>query len=159
MDVIDAMDIIEDGDIQETNMNILDENMNIIPNNNNNNNRYINILNLMGLNHNINYPINIVIDGIIQMHMDNITNIYYSFSNNKISQKIKNELFGVENTNNKFTIYTVKNMIKRAYSNHRYTYNNPNTIPIGDKQKHKIDTLGFNYNNPRWLPLVSQEIE
>jgi len=155
------MDIIETTNEENMNVHIIDDNISNTSDDDIDNkkyNRYKKIINNLGLNININYPLNIIVDGIIELHTIPVGNIYVSFCDNDISQKIRKNIFGNELMQNKFIKYTkyyIKRSVKIAFKNYLYNTiykNNKNVID-------KVDTLGFNYNNPRWSKLSSYAIE
>ena len=168
-------EISEINEVSETNENILinnedntdtDINNDIIP-------RYEIILELLGLNKNINYPQSIILDGIIEMHTiknkESQYNNYsryariYKFKNDKISKKIEKCIFS--STDLLFSYMSISRNIKRCFRT--YTYNKiankvlSNTIKNIDNDKNYNNELilGFNYHNPRWNTLTSYVIE
>ena len=132
---------------------------------NSNKSSYEKVLDIIGLNININYPDNIIINGIIDMHMIikpsiNPNSISYNskyskiyiFRNDKYSKKLEYILF---DQNGGYTSFAnIARNYKRISRNYRY-----------NKVVNKIDktvvqnTLGFNYSNPRWNNLLSDVIE
>jgi hypothetical protein len=131
---------------------------------NNKNVRYLNIINYLGLNPNINYPISIIINGIVELHTHEykVTTSYagkiqfFIFNSCKISQEIKKNLF--DYMKEKYSFYEINRAVKRAY--HYYNLDNViNKISVNTTKKQESIVLGFNYNNPRWVPLNSYEIE
>ena len=148
-----------------------DQNMNIIENNNhiNNNiiiniidgkipiqNRYVNIINNMGLNISINYPFQILIAGIVQLHTKIVNQYKYVFRDNILSQNIKNNLFDKSGDYTTYTYAQIRRALLYAYKYYQsdLKYNNKEKSDNVDKC-----TLGFNFQHPRWVPLYSLEIE
>jgi len=126
----------------------------------NKNTRFLNIIYYLGLNSNINYPLHIIINGIIELHTyeEKKTHYhsYYKFNTSSISQEIKKNLFDFNKE--KYSSYEISRAVKRAY----HYYNLDNVVykySINSTKKQKINVLGFNYNNPRWVPLNSYDIE
>jgi hypothetical protein len=140
--------------------------------------RYSNIINALGLNVDINYPIKVLADAIVEMHLtssDESKNSYiYSrtltFKNNKISNIIKSNLM-----QNRYQVnYSRKEInyaLKRLIRNYKYSMVLDNTISlnnsihdntiinnINNSNKPGSEIMGFNYNNPRWVPLYNFNI-
>jgi alpha-D-ribose 1-methylphosphonate 5-triphosphate diphosphatase PhnM len=141
---------IEEDEQEETNENIEVQNLH-----DNKNYRYLNIIKLLGLNEKINYPHNIIISGIIEMHTDTHGPHMYIrktmvFKNNSVSKQISENLFGGSPTNS-VSYMSISRQIKRLYR--QYKYENMNIHNMID------EILGFNYENPRWIPLESYDIE
>jgi len=119
---------------------------------------YEQIIDILGLNININYPLKIIQNGIIELHTinekpnSNITK--YSrcilFRKDPLSRKLENILFGygIGYMRNQIQIYR---SINRLHRNFKYE----KIINVVDRKEQKKDTLGFNYDNPRWTPLES----
>jgi hypothetical protein len=123
----------------------------------NKNDIYETIINLLGLNIKINYPLKNITDGLIEMHMINNQKGSYSkysksliFRNDPVSMKIKNILF-VNNIPN-FSYRVIQHRLLRAYRHYKYdkimNINEP-------KKESKMEVLGFSNDNPRWSPLES----
>ena len=143
----------------ETNENIIinETNENIIIDKNINSSTIEQIMDLLGLNINIDYPIRIILNGLVEMHTidDSKNNGKYArklmFRNDAISQKIKVLLFG-NNMNTMVSIIHVSRYLTRAYRNHKYN----KIINITDaKSQIKNDVIGFSNDDPRWVPLES----
>jgi len=132
-------------------------------------NRYVNIIYILGLNIYIDYPIKVLTDGIIELHTTHVpdNNIVYSyyahiykFKENKLSQKLKSQLFGDVQYRTKYSYKDIKNMITNTYKLYRYnTIINNKTIKKDSTNTQTINKLGFNYEYSRWVPLTSYEIE
>ena len=129
--------------------------------------RYYNILNTLGLNININYPLNVLIEAIFQIHIISESTYMRSrnweFKNNKLSNIIKMNLYPEIYKNRKYTSYLeVKRILKIIIRNYKYsmvldnlnTENKMNNNIIMPKQ----EIIGFNFNNPRWAPLYDFNI-
>jgi len=126
--------------------------------------RYIEIIKLMGLNENINYPMNIIYNGIVELYTNNTiknANKYHRgihFRLDEVSKKIYNNLFGTTHMSPVSHVNIVRTL-KRLHRH--YKYNNCNNIII-DKN-HAVcknnQILGFNYENLRWSSLESYNIE
>ena len=152
------MDELEDL-ILEQNENI-EHDENII-NSDPNKNSYEQLINLMGLNININYPIKIIQNSIIEMYMNshskNISSKYsryLSFRNDQTSKKIKKIIFNIADNNifnHSYNVMSIHRQITRMYRNYKYN----NIVNVVDRKEIKNDTLGFNYDNPRWVTLDS----
>jgi len=152
------MDELEDL-ILEQNENI-EHDENII-NSDPNKNSYEQLINLMGLNININYPIKIIQNSIIEMYMNSHSkNIpskysrYLSFRNDQTSKKIKKIIFNIDDNNDfnhSYNLMSIQRQITRMYRNYKYN----NIVNVVDRKEIKNDTLGFNYDNPRWVTLDS----
>jgi hypothetical protein len=135
------------------------------------NTRYENIIELLGLNININYPIKIIVDGIIELYMKNesthVKSKYarcFKFVDNIIAKKICSNLFD-HNHNNHHTyhisIMSLQTSLRRLHRHYKYNkiaskIDKPNDII--NKNNNKESNLGFNYNNPRWYNLTSMVI-
>ena len=154
--------IIEFDDIDVSNDN--EENNNIITDDMyiDNNSRYENIIELLGLNININYPINVISNGIIEMYMINVASKNKSkyarslkFIDNPIAKKLGTNIIGHSYTNdNHLSIMSITSNLKRIYRQHKYNKIIKNIdTPIINKNNES--NLGFNYNNPRWNNLTS----
>ena len=124
----------------------------------NENDRYENIIILLGLNPKINYPLKIIQQGIIDMCMFNThnnTNKYsrtYKFRDDSTSKKICEILYG--STINCVSIMGIGSRIRNIYRHYKYTKIVLNID--NNKTKSSVpETLGFNYDNPRWKPLDS----
>ena len=154
------IDEISDDDV---NNNIINENNILINtglsvNNENTNDRYLNILDALGLNISISYPLKMIVDTIIELHVETQngrTNNsrharIYKFKNDVYSTKIKEnfgEIYG------HMSYHQISRYLNRIYRN--YTYNNTiklHKYDINNKnqQINKNEIIGFNYDNPCW---------
>jgi hypothetical protein len=154
MDNINFLEVENNILIDENeNINFLEIENNII----NNNDVYETIINLLGLNIKINYPIKNIINGLIEMHMINNNKVNtsryiksYVFRNDAISIKIKNILFHQNFI--QFSYRMIQHYLLRAYRHYRYN----NIMNIKDpKKESKMNVLGFSNDEPRWTPLES----
>lgn len=127
--------------------------------------RYIEIIKLMGLNDNINYPVNIIIIGIIELYTNNNTKNLQKyqrgihFRTDEVSKKIYNNLFGTTHIS-PVSHVNIARTLKRLHRH--YKYNNYNNIMIDNKNNvicKNNPILGFNYENLRWSSLESYNIE
>ena len=132
--------------------------------------RYNTIIETLGLNININYPINVLTEAIIELHAININNnnnnnnvAYYArcfqFKNNPLSNKIKANLS--VHMNNRFSKKDVKYALRSLLHKLKYDKVISN---IDEKEKvtltqYQEPMIGFNYNNPRWNTLLSYTID
>jgi hypothetical protein len=115
-------------------------------------NRYENIIKLLGLNININYPLKIIIQGIIDIHLIKIRegNKYariYKFRENNISVKLANIITYDKDTI--ISLMTLEKNIRRIYRHYKLSII-PN--PVNDQVN---EVIGFNYKNLRWSALES----
>jgi len=117
------------------------------------------LINLIGLNKNINYPLKVVYTGIYEMHLSRTTNYVSNYSRNlkfktdPISIKIKNILFGQHHDLYiDISTHVIMRRLKSIYRNYKYN-NIINIIDYNIKKEVKNDTLGFNYDNLRWSSL------
>ena len=153
---------------------IVDENINQIVTdntekiNNNNDDRYLKLIKLLDLNENINYPHNILVDGIIQLHTTRLTQQNYhskfvrniTFKKDEISKKINDFLFGYD-MNNSVSYVNISRQLRRIYRHYKYNKivvnidNNKNNNIINNENN---TLLGFNYQNPRWSNLDYYDI-
>jgi hypothetical protein len=155
--IINQNNIINDMIIQDDiNNNIIDNNIlintELSVNNESTNDRYLNILDALGLNTSISYPLKMIVDTIIELHVETQngkTNSsryarVYKFKNDVYSTKIK------ENIGETFGQYMSYQQISRnlirIYRN--YTYNN--TVNLLKINENKNQIIGFNYENPCW---------
>jgi len=116
-------------------------------------NRYENIIKLLGLNININYPLKIIIQGIVDMHLikSREGNRYariYKFRDNNISYKLANIIAYSKDT--LISLFTLEKTIRRI--NRHYKLSSINN-EINDKVINEV--VGFNYKNLRWSALES----
>jgi hypothetical protein len=130
------------------------------------NQKYNTIIETLGLNININYPINVLTDAIIEMHTinKNNNNNYvahhtrcFQFKTNSLSNKIKTNLSGQGYLNNYFSKKDIKYALRSLL--HKLKYDK---VVSGYDEKEKIiltqhqeSMIGFNYNYPRWNTLSS----
>ena len=132
--------------------------------------RYNTIIETLGLNININYPINVLTEAIIELHAINNNNNNnnnvsryircFQFKNNPLSNKIKNNLTA-HIYNNRFSKKDVKYALKSLLHKLKYDKVISN---IDEKEKvtltqYQEPMIGFNYNNPRWNTLLSYTID
>jgi hypothetical protein len=151
-------------DDSEQNINISN---NVI---NHHHDRYIEIIKLMELNENINYPINIIINGIIDLYTNKADNTvstskHYkniNFRTDPISKKIYKYIFCTEGDHMyPVSIISITRLLRRLQRNHaynKYIIIDKNNIDKNNKNENKNNTLGFNYSNLRWLSLESYDI-
>jgi len=128
------------------------------------NERYKNIIEALGLNININYPINVLTDAIVELHMNNSGNKYpssytrcYQFKYNPLANKVKNNLVGYK-SDHMYSKREIKYILRNII--HRYKYDividkvdNKNNI-----DENQVSMIGFNYSNPRWRVLTTNTI-
>ena len=126
------------------------------------NDRYVEIIKLMGLNENINYPINIIFNGIVELNTINNnanSNKYQRnihFRSDLVSEKIFKHLFGTSHIHPVSHVNIVRTL-KRLQRQYKY-----NTVIKTDNNNivcKNTNTLGFNYDNLRWVQLESYIIE
>jgi hypothetical protein len=165
------MDIFDQDNEENSNLNITniienDDDNKIQLNNNSDNNRYINIIKLLGLNKNINYPSNIIINGIIEMHMIKIGNQssnyarIYKWREDSTSKQINETLTG-NTVNYQTSINVLNRLLKRIYRHFKYNNYVSKIDNIIDNNKNNniiSRSLAFNYDNPRWMPLMSYNL-
>lgn len=131
--------------------------------------RYNTIIETLGLNININYPINVLTEAIIELHTINNSNKKYAthytrcfqFKNNPLSNKIKNNLYAQGYMNNNFSKKDIKYTLRSLLHKLKYDKVISN---IDEKEKvtltqYQEPMIGFNYNNPRWNTLLSYTID
>jgi hypothetical protein len=121
--------------------------------------RYIELIKLMGLNENINYPLVIIISSIIELYTtkpENNTNYQRNiiFRNDITSKKISECIFG-EQIKYGVSQMTINRHIRRLFRHYKFNNINSNNNLINTN----VIPLGFNYNNLRWTPLVSYTID
>jgi len=123
---------------------------------------YENIIELLGLNININYPINIIATGIKEMYMkstwgeDGYITKYskcYFFPNNVIAKKLQHYILGYTKDHSVISYQMLLINLKRIYR--QYKYNTIVSNVDNNDNKIKENNIGFNYNNPRWNKLES----
>jgi poly-beta-hydroxyalkanoate depolymerase len=165
MDTLDFINLPDEPDTKNT----PDDNENEIENivnqdmNNIHIDRYTEIIKLMGLNENINYPANVILTGIIELFMckNNENNNKFSrnltFRTDLASKKISRHLYGEYVTSTGLSEINLSRTIRRLYRHHKYNSN----IIIPDSNKiipKNTSSLGFSYTDLRWSPLVSYDI-
>ena len=158
MDILDFDEesnnnIINDIDIDDDKTLILDENTEDNKYRGYLFNRYENIIKLLGLNININYPLTIIIQGIIDIHLIKIRegNKYariYKFRENSISVKLANIITYDKDT--VISLMTLEKNIRRIYRHYKLSII---SNIVNDKVINEV--IGFNYKNLRWSALES----
>jgi hypothetical protein len=148
--------------INDMNENIINDDQNIINDEiiiNNENDRFQNIILLLGLNPNVNYPLKVIQQGIIEMCMtkQNLNGSKYSkiykFRDDSISKKMCVIIYG-STIYYQVSVVNIGSAIRRMYRHYKYS----KIVTNIDYNKIKTvvpETLGFNYDNPRWKPLDS----
>ena len=157
-------EINENNEINDINENNVINNINDTSDVNNyidQSTRYENIIQLLGLNISIDYPIKIIIEGIIDMHIikpGNISNRVgryariYKFRDNNISKKLSLNIMGDMDAGN-FSTMTILHSLKRIHRQYKY---NKMVVKIDDTTNNTIvESKGFNNENPRWTKLTS----
>jgi len=119
--------------------------------------RYTKLIKLMGLNENINYPINIIIAGIIELYTNgnSIVNKYHKnikFRNDPVSTQIFTCITG-HGTPYTVSQKDISRSIRRLQRN--YLYSNIMKTDTSKIMNKNDNLLGFNYENLRWNPLES----
>lgn len=149
---------IDDLEENINNNNIIINNNINNKNKNNNENQWESLLTELGL-YVMNYPMKIIHNGILEIHIIK-TSISYSrysrnikFKDDPISKKIENILFG-EYTYAPYSHMQLYRAISRMYRHYRYN----KIINIVDRKEDKKDAIGFNYENPRWNTLETELI-
>ena len=143
---------------------ILDEELNTVDShiNTSDTSSYESIIKLLGLNININYPINILADGIKQMYMKSTWSEHshiskyskcYFFPNNVIAKKLQHYILGYTKDHSVISYQMLLINLKRIYR--QYKYNTIVSSIDNNDNKIKENNIGFNYNNPRWNKLES----
>jgi hypothetical protein len=156
--IINQNNIINDMIIQDDINNNILINTELSVNNENTNDRYLNILDALGLNTSISYPLKMIVETIIELHVQSDSGKtnpsryarVYKFKNDVYSTKIK------ENIGETFGQYMsyqqISRNIIRIYRN--YTYNNTinllKDVNNKNQQNNKNQIIGFNYDNPCW---------
>jgi hypothetical protein len=142
--------IIDENDIdlnEETNNIITNNNINI----NNQQDLWKNLLNELGLNPSIDYPIKIIFNGIIEMHIIRSSNNSNKFTRNlkfrddQISKSVEKTIFN-QFTYSPYSSGQLYRQVVRMYRHYRYN----KIINIVDRKEDHKDVVGFNYDNPRW---------
>jgi hypothetical protein len=129
---------------------------------------YNNVMNILGLNTEINYPIRVLADAIVELHLVQKTDTQkqninygriYDFRKNKLSILLKNNLFSGANMNYGISYYDVKNKLKQLIRTRKYNIitNSINILNNAGLAKIK-EVIGFNFNNPRWVALYDYNI-
>jgi hypothetical protein len=154
--------IINDMIIQDDiNNNIIDSNIlintELSVNNESTNDRYLNILDALGLNTNISYPLKMIIQTIIELHVETPTGKInhsryariYKFKNDIYSTKIKDnigEIYG------HLSYQQISRVLSRIYRNYTYnnTINSVKNLVNKNQPDDKNQIIGFNYDNPNW---------
>ena len=129
---------------------------------------YNNVMNILGLNAEINYPIRVLVDAIIELHLVINTNQklnmkygrIYDFRKNKLSTLLKNNLFSGTSMNYGISYYDVKNRLKQLIRTHKYNIitDSINILNNAGLAKPIKEVIGFNFNNPRWVALYDYNI-
>jgi hypothetical protein len=140
----------------EINNNIINNNIlintELSVNNENTNDRYLNILDALGLNINISYPMKMIVETIIELHVDTLHGKsnhsrharVYKFKLDLYSNKIKENLGEVYGQY--ISYQQISRMLNRVYRNYFYNYQATNKNNKDDKNQ----IIGFNYENPCW---------
>ena len=122
-------------------------------------NAWENIINLLGLNININYPLKTIQLGLIEIYLqvtDKASRGRYTrnlkFKDDSTAKKLELEIFG-PNSYSPYSQIQLYRGLLRIYRHYKYS----NIINIVDikTNKNKKDVMGFNYDNPRWVTLES----
>lgn len=130
---------------------------------------YNNVMNILGLNAEINYPIRVLTDAIVESHLVMTTDIQkqnmnygriYDFRKNKLSILLKNNLFSGANMNYGISYYDVKNKLRQLIRTRKYNIitDSINILNNAGLTKPIKEVIGFNYNNPRWIALYDYNI-
>jgi len=131
--------------------------------------RYDKIMNILGLNVEINYPLKVLVDAIIELHLIHKTDFQksnikygriYEFRKNKLSILIKNNLFSEQSMTYGVSYYDVKSGLKRLIRTHKYNMitDSINILNNAGLAKPIKEVIGFNFNNPRWIALYDYNI-
>jgi len=146
-------------DDNETNQNIIvnnENNMNILTDDNDDEHldRFLVIIKSLGLNVNITYPLNLIVNIIIELHTSKekssskIYNNYtrmYRFKKDNFSTKIKEILDLYQEL---FAIVSLRRKIRLLYLNYRYN------LRVSNKTSVQTNTIiGFNNKHPCWNSL------
>jgi len=154
---------IED-DISEIN-EVNEENENNEINDNkitNQKDRYLIMINLLGLNENIKYPLKMICDTIIELHahVDKNYNKYVrciKFSEDNFSQKIKEtlDIYG--------DFFSYRVLLRKVKNLHRHflynTITNHSKLQKTNFENQQNLIVGFNYTYPCWKPLNTLNIK
>jgi hypothetical protein len=129
---------------------------------------YNNVMNILGLNAEINYPIRVLVDAIVESHLVMKTDIQkqnmnygriYDFRKNKLSTLLKNNLFSGSSTSYGISYYDVKNKLRQLIRTRKYNIITDSINILNNAGLTKIkEVVGFNYNNPRWVALYDYNI-
>jgi hypothetical protein len=132
---------------------------------------YNNVMNVLGLNAEINYPIRVLADAIVELHLVQKTDTQkqnmnygriYEFRKNKLSILLKNNLFPPSTSSTSYGIsyYDVKNKLKQLIRTHKYNIitDSINILNNAGLAKPIKEVIGFNFNNPRWVALYDFNI-
>ena len=147
---------------EDINNNIINDNNILINtelsvNNENTNDRYLNILDALGLNTSISYPLKMIVETIIELHAETEK---INYSRHARVHKFKNDVHSTKIKENLGEIYgqyvsyqQILRIITRMYRN--YNYNNTINLlkyNIDNKNQpiNKNQIIGFNYDNPNW---------
>ena len=125
----------------------------------NSKNRYENIIDIIGLNINIDYPINILLDGIIQLHTTGYSGKPVKFNNNNLSKKLECLLFDKPYIGKNHTYAEIKRRLISAYKYYKFNTVINNKFLNNNSKTYNLPNLGFNFEYSRWIPLQSYEIE
>ena len=141
----------------ENNINIIEDD-NMIEDDTNklkDKDRYIRLLEILGLNVNVIYPIKYLFQIIIELHSIIINKVFITkinYSNNNmyklkdddISKKIGELLYIYNN----FRICRLSRLVNRLYRHYKW-----NSWKTKDEDKYSNKIIGFNYMNPCWNSL------
>jgi hypothetical protein len=159
MDSFDTfLDDNDDLDIDENINNISNENINNISNENN---TWEKIIQILGLNNNINYPIKTIQAGLFEIYLTKINNNLgrytknFKFKDDSISKELEKYICGPHPYSPYSQIQIFRHLL-RLYRNHKYS-NIVNIVDVKNKNNKK-DVMGFNYDNPRWNSLDQEYI-
>jgi hypothetical protein len=147
MDFEFALD--EDLNTNEVNTHVIDPMLN----NENDVDRYIRLINILGLNTNITYPIRMIANSICESYMvsDNLgkstSNYYrgYQFKKDEYSTKIRN-ILDFRDCVTKISLIALTTKIRRIYSYYRYNLISNQR----DSASNSMDIVGFNHKYSGW---------
>jgi hypothetical protein len=147
MDFESVLNSNEDFNTNEVNTHVIDPTLQ----NENDVDRYIRLINVLGLNINITYPIHMIESTICESYMitdiplKNVSYRYkcYQFKKDEYSLKIKDILDLSGST--KIPRALLAKKIRRVYSYYRY-----NLIKQKDDTSNSIEIVGFNYKYSGW---------
>ena len=147
---MDDTDQIDDTEGNEINNNIITNNTI------NETDTYINIIDALGLNINITYPLNMIVNTIIELHVTPLkTNNFskyarnYTFKSDQYSKKLEKNIGG--HGGMLFSYKIISRAIVRSYRHYKY-----NSIVNNVKPSIKNEIIGFNYDNPCWNMLKEE---